>query len=263
MPRSPVRILSCNIRTSHAEDGRDSWENRKDFCVELIVRQSADIICFQEVTRAQLPFLAAALPGYGALSTLDRPVSGEPYNTIFYRADDFRVVSQGAYWLSETPHVQGSKSWDSDCIRYVSWAHLKARDGSAFRVLNTHLDHVSQPARDGQARLLNEDAAAYPPDFPQVLAGDMNADAPNPAIAAFLAAGWQDTYHAVHGVLEPGRTFHEFLGPASTHPQGKIDWIFVRGAFRVTGARIIRDSRDGQYPSDHFFVSADVEPAAR
>jgi endonuclease/exonuclease/phosphatase family metal-dependent hydrolase len=40
---------------------------------------------------------------------------------------------------------------------------------------------------------------------------------------------------------------------------GKIDWIFARGATRVVGAAIIRDSRDGRFPSDHYFVSADVE----
>ncbi len=91
----------------------------------------------------------------------------------------------------------------------------------------------------------------------------MNADAPNPAIGSFRAAGWQDTWDAVHGVLEPGRTFHEFLGPACSDPLGRIDWIFVRGATSVTDARIIRDGRNGRYPSDHYFVSADVEPAAR
>jgi hypothetical protein len=40
---------------------------------------------------------------------------------------------------------------------------------------------------------------------------------------------------------------------------GKIDWIFARGATRVVGAEIIRDSRDDRFPSDHYFVSADFQ----
>jgi endonuclease/exonuclease/phosphatase family metal-dependent hydrolase len=33
----------------------------------------------------------------------------------------------------------------------------------------------------------------------------------------------------------------------------------VRGAVRVTRAEIIDDAQDGRFPSDHYFVSAEID----
>jgi endonuclease/exonuclease/phosphatase family metal-dependent hydrolase len=131
--------------------------------------------------------------------------------------------------------------------------------GKEFRVINTHLDHKSQLAREQQAQLVNEDAAAYPADYPQVLAGDMNSDPGNQAIEIFNQGGWKDTYEAVHGVRDPGFTFHEFLGPGYASSIGKIDWVFIRGRLKAAGAEVIRDCPEGQWPSDHYFILAELE----
>ena len=111
-------------------------------------------------------------------------------------------------------------------------------------------------------------AAVFPPDCPMILTGDMNSDRTNPAIRAFKEAGWRDTYEAVHGPADPGPTVHWFLGPDHMKKtatfdwwpddQGKVDWIFVRGDVKVTDAEIVRDSHDGRYPSDHYFLSANL-----
>jgi len=77
-------------------------------------------------------------------------------------------------------------------------------------------------------------------------------------IKAVLKAGWVDTYQAMHGSLDPGNTFHAFQGPATTSQDGKIDWVFARGAVKTTSAAIITTHDRGRYPSDHYFVSADV-----
>jgi endonuclease/exonuclease/phosphatase family metal-dependent hydrolase len=120
---------------------------------------------------------------------------------------------------------------------------------------------MCQPAREQQARLLVEDARAYPDDYPQVLTGDMNCDASGRAISEFTGGGWIDTYEMVNGAEDPGHTFHEFEGPSHKPDMGRIDWIFVRGAVSARRAEIVRDSRDGRFPSDHYFVSADVSLA--
>jgi endonuclease/exonuclease/phosphatase family metal-dependent hydrolase len=166
------------------------------------------------------------------------------------------LISGGGYWLSESPHVSGSKSWDSECVRLANWVRLEdLSTGNEFRVVNTHLDHVSQVARQNQARLIVEDAAAYPPGYPQILTGDMNCDFSNPAIEIFKAGGWIDTYGAVHGTEDPGYTYHQYLGPGFVSDIGKMDWILMRGSLKARHAEVIRDSRDGRFPSDHYFVS--------
>ena len=176
------------------------------------------------------------------------------------------MISAGGFWLSETPHIAGSVSWDSARPRFVNWVDLRERDsGREFRVWNGHLDHIGQVARERQAQLIVEAANALADDLPQLLTADFNADAANPAIEIIKAGGWLDTYAAVHGPDDPGFTFHAFLGPRfveSRPPEkinGKIDFIFCRGPVKTLAANIIRDSRAGRYPSDHYFGSAEVE----
>ncbi len=39
---------------------------------------------------------------------------------------------------------------------------------------------------------------------------------------------------------------------------GKIDWIFARGGLLPLDSTIVTTHEAGRYPSDHYFVSADV-----
>ena len=254
-----MRVLTCNIRTSGANDGENSWPHRKALCVDVIRSQSPDIIFFQEMTQEQFAYVAASLSGYGTYAMADRPTGPHPKNCIFYRAKAFTLISAGGYWLSETPHVAGSKSWESGHIRLANWVRLAENStGAEFRAVNTHLDNLSQLARERQAGLIVEDSLAYPEEYPQILAGDMNCGCESAAIGVFKAGGWRDTYAAVHGTENAGHTYHSFLGPEHETSTGKIDWIFVRGHARPLAAEVVRDSREGRFPSDHYFVSADV-----
>ncbi|NLF22848.1 MAG: endonuclease/exonuclease/phosphatase family protein, partial [Lentisphaerae bacterium] len=245
-----MKILTCNVRCFGAKDGPNDWSHRKDLCARVIHSRAPDIICFQELWAEQYADLAAAFPGYATFGMFDEPLGSRPMNGIFFRADAFESLVTGGYWLSETPHVPGSKSWESACVRQANWIRLKDRaTGAMFRVVNTHLDHISQPARENQARLIVEDASAYPPDFPQLLTGDMNCDCTNAAIATFKESGWFDTYGKVHGTENPGHTFHAFRGPEYHSAVGKMDWIFAKGALHVLDAEIIKDSEGGRFPS--------------
>jgi len=256
-----MKILTCNIRCFGAKDGKNSWVHRRGLCADVIRAQSPDIICFQEMWRQQFADLSAVFPGFETFAMVDEPVGGHPSNGIFYRRKAFTRASAGGYWLSKRPIVAGSRSWDSACVRLANWVWLEDRStGREFRLVNTHLDHLGQAARENQARLLVEDAAAYPADYPQVLTGDMNVDTRNKAIHILKAGGWTDTYGAVHGTEDPGFTYHGFRGPdyEAESEKGKMDWIFTRGNVRVLDAAVIRDSRKGRFPSDHYFVSATV-----
>ena len=257
-----MRIMTCNIRTSTANDGDDHWERRKSFCVSTILDREPDLFGVQEAQVDQLLFMKAAMNRYDSFGLPDEPGGFHAVNTIFYRRDRFELVTQGGYWMSETPHVAGSRSWESACVRLANWVRLRDREnGCEFRYVNTHLDHRSQPAVEGQARMINEDAAAYPADYPQLLTGDMNANTTHPGIQAMLEAGWTDTYEAVHGEFEPCNTFHKFRGDQHDGSSGKIDWVFCRGKVEVRGAEIVKDSEGGRFPSDHYFISADCEVA--
>jgi endonuclease/exonuclease/phosphatase family metal-dependent hydrolase len=262
-------VLSCNIRYSRARDGDDSWPLRRDLCLRVILGRSPDVICFQEMTDEQFAWLSPRLKGFAFLAPTDAPAGRDPMNAIFYRTGRFTLIAAGAYWLSRTPHVPGTKSWASNCIRMVNWARLAihgAESGTALRrelrVVNTHLDHVSQRARVHQARMIARDCSAYPANFPQVLTGDFNCDHRNAAVRTLLRSGFHDTYEAVHDTRDPFPTFHEFHGREYQSQVGKMDWVMVRGGWDVRSADIVTDSENGRYPSDHFFVAADIVPVA-
>ncbi len=86
----------------------------------------------------------------------------------------------------------------------------------------------------------------------------MNADRVNRAIQKFVEGGWTDTYETIHGAEDPGPTGHRFLGSERAKEKGKIDWIFWRGQVEITAADIINDNENGRYPSDHYFISAEI-----
>lgn len=255
-----MRVMTCNIRTSTADDGEDHWERRKALCVSVILSREPDLFGLQEAHEDQLIYLKAAMTGFASFGLPDEPAGRNAVNTIFYREARFEPVATGGYWMSETPHIPGSSSWDSRCVRLANWIRLKDRhSGHEFRYVNTHLDHISEPAVVGQAGTINEDAAAYASDYPQILTGDMNADVDHPGIQALLAGGWVDTYTEVHGEPNPCNTFHRFRGEQHDGNSGKIDWVFYRGNVSVKGAEVIVDSEGGRFPSDHYFISADCE----
>ncbi len=257
-----LKILCCNIRVDVEVDAKagNGWADRKDLCAEVVYGQHPDVVCLQECKGNQYEDLRRGLvlyDGYGISNTLK---GYNPSNAILFLRSRFDVITAGGHWLSETPHVANSKSWDSNTPRFVNWIHFREKaSGREFRVWNSHFDHIGQKAREEQARMIAEGAAVFPADLPQFFTADCNAAANNPAIAALTGGGWIDTYTAVHGPEDPGNTFHGFIGPKHEAKVGKIDFVFCRGPVKAFSAEVIRDERNGRYPSDHYFVSAEVE----
>lgn len=268
-----IKILSCNVRVPLAEDEKsgDGWEARRQLCGDVIVNQHADVVCLQEARGHQVDELKRRLPAFDAVG-MSLPVREiVQNNAIMYSRDRFELISSGGFWFSEQPHVAGSKGWNTASPRHANWARLRLRNGAGageeFVVWNTHFDHKGQQAREQQARMMVEASAAFDPiGVPQILTGDMNAKLANRAIVTLKEGGWVDTYAALHGPADPGFTFHGFQGERRQAKGGgaKIDWIFTRGEVKPLAAEIIRDGRDGRYPSDHYFLSATLElPSAK
>jgi endonuclease/exonuclease/phosphatase family metal-dependent hydrolase len=113
---------------------------------------------------------------------------------------------------------------------------------------------------------LNDPASDIDPAIPILLTGDFNSTWLGNPIGLLRSAGWKNTYADAFGYAndstdpDPGRTYHAFIGPAYLpQPGTKIDFILRKAGLHATAAEVIRDSRDGRYPSDHYFVSAELE----
>ena len=153
------RVMTCNIRITGLEADAPYpervWENRRDLCVETILSRRPDIICLQEVIYDSYAYLKEKLRGYVpygfAGPEMDPYTEGYHFigkNVIFFRRDRYEFVSAGCYWLSETPLIGGSCSWNTTRARHCNWVRLRdKRSGRELRVLDVHLDHKSDEAR--------------------------------------------------------------------------------------------------------------------
>lgn len=257
-----MRVMTCNIRTSHAPDGENGWNYRGAFCMEVIRAREPSIFAMQEVSHVQFQDFQEAFPDYATYLLRDGSERDTPTNTIFYQRDAFELVSASGYWLSATPHIQGSRAWGSLYVRLANWMRLVERSsGRELRLINTHLDIAGDLARYRQALVIDQDAQAYPDDYPQILTGDMNAYPDSAAIQAYRSAGWQDAWEEVHGDVPAGFTYHGFNGPEFENPDmGRIDYVLLKGPLAASHVEVVRDHNlTGHYPSDHYFVVADVE----
>jgi endonuclease/exonuclease/phosphatase family metal-dependent hydrolase len=264
-PVREVRVMSFNIRYGTADDGENRWELRRGFLVETIRRFSPDLLGTQETLAFQRDYLAEQLTGYAAFGAGrdDGRETGE-MAALFYRADRFEQLDGGHFWLSETPDVPGSKSWDASLTRIATWVKLRDRanaDAPPLVFFNTHFDHRGAIARTHSAELLRHRIESLPPETPVILTGDFNAGEPSPPHTALFGqintvpSRLADTFRALH----PGRgadegTFSRFRADSVGGP--RIDWIGCSLDWQVVSAEIDRTSRDGRTPSDHFPVTA-------
>ncbi|MFO7889156.1 MAG: endonuclease/exonuclease/phosphatase family protein [bacterium] len=259
-----IKVMSFNIRYGTAEDGENHWNNRKTLVYEVIRHYSPDIIGLQEALRVQIDEIKNNIPGYEEIGQGREGGEEGEYSAILYRTKRFDVNGSETFWLSDTPEVP-SKHWGNACIRICTWGHFTDRkSGSAFYLYNTHLDHQSQASREKSVRLIAERIHNRKHPDPFILTGDFNAGEHNPAVRYLTTDEkeqnippvlMKDTYRTLHPEAEEVGTFNGFKGITTGE---KIDYIFAAPETRVLSADIIQMDKDGQYPSDHFPVTAEI-----
>jgi len=253
-----LRLMTFNLRFENDFDGENHWLNRRDFVVETILAYRPDILGTQEGKPSMLGFLSDNLVGYRISADSRFWDDHCQYPTLYYLEDLFSSVEHSEFWLSETPEVHRSKSWDSAFPRMISYARLKIKDsGEYIWVAVTHLDHVSERARIEGAKMIRDWAVQR--QAPKVLLGDFN-DFPGSEVHRVLNkpfGPFSDSWQVVGGGEDQqGFTQHGFSGVPT---KGRIDWILITPEFRVFDATIVRDREAGRYPSDHFPLLVDLE----
>ena len=293
-----IRIGTYNIRNEKCDKNTsNAWDCRKDDLVALIAKIGFDAFGIQEAYPEQVAYIKGRLPQYSAVGEFrneDRK-SGES-SMVFYRTDRFEKLTDGTFWLSETPDMPGSKSWGSAYTRICSWAILKdRRTGKAFCFANAHTDNKSALAREKGALLVVERMReAAPPGTPIVFVGDHNCretDAAAEAVSKHLKDAlyvsetppsgpwrtfngwkWMDAECTIAEALAMPREVRNARagtpGADKTQNGGfewkdlgsRIDYIYVSGGVRVLSHETHGDARPDSrlYPSDHFPVSADI-----
>jgi endonuclease/exonuclease/phosphatase family metal-dependent hydrolase len=251
-PNEGIRLMTFNIRYGAADDGPNSWPNRRELVADLIRREAPDVLAIQEGLAFQLEELAEALLGYRKLGQhRDGGLEGE-FSGLYVRVESVEVLAWGEFWLSATPGTVRSVGWDAALPRMAVWADVSMPgDGNTLRVYGTHYDHRGARARAESSRLLLEHATAGPP---AVFMGDFNAPEEAEPITLFLNRGFRSAVLVSDPNVEIG-TFNGFLDAGGGR---RIDHILVGPEFRIESAAILPAPDGGPWPSDHYPVTAVV-----
>jgi endonuclease/exonuclease/phosphatase family metal-dependent hydrolase len=252
--------MTFNVRQPDQDDGLNGWEYRRDLLVNTILEKDPDVIGTQELFLLQAEYIQQRAPQYEWFGRGRFGNHDDKHVGIFYRKDRLTLTSQGDLWLSETPHVPGSSSWDIIRPRQLTWGTFEASDVGRFHLFNTHFPYraVEHEARLNTARLITDQLGILSPAAPIVLTADFNSPADGDVyrrLGACFRDAWRDAALR-HG---PDGTLNGFGRHMSDR---RIDWILYRGPWRVIDAETVTSSRDGRYPSDHFPVIATFDTTA-
>ena len=252
--------MSFNIRYGTANDGDNRWPLRRDFLVDVMREQTADVVGLQEALDFQIDEIIAALPIYGVIGVGrdDGARKGE-YSAILFRRDRFQVSDAGTFWFSDTPDVVASKSWGTGSRASAPGRGPVDRDGRRSGT-TTSISITSRAVARSAARALRSGStpagSAREPGH-----RDRGSSTPasriRPSPRCSRGARWS-TRSGSSFRTRRCRHLHAFTIPRRDRPE-KIDYVFVPGRPReVVRFRPKSCGRRGTagYRPDHFPVIA-------
>lgn len=258
-----LTVMTFNIRLHTASDSLNAWPYRKDKVASQILFHKVELLGVQEALHDQMMDLQQRLPQfkYTGGGRDDGKTKGE-YSAIFYDTTRLQLLAADMFWLSQTPTVPGSKGWDAAITRIVTWAKFKDRKTKKiFFAFNTHYDHMGKIARRESSTLLLQKVKEIAGTTPSVITGDFNAvptdepiqvlmDQTNPLVLTDSKAISQTPHYGPTGTFNGFKSKEERDEP--------IDYIFLKGKWKVLSHATISQTWGGRFASDHFAVLSKI-----
>jgi endonuclease/exonuclease/phosphatase family metal-dependent hydrolase len=245
-------LISSNIRFDTPHDGANAWPHRRQNLSQLLLAHRPDIIATQEGRFDQLKDLESLLVDYEIVDQHRSWIKERMYPSFYVKKDSFEMLKSEDLWLSETPEVAGSRSFDSAFPRLMTWMKVQPKNSEVnFLVVNTHLDHIKEATRLGQVKVLASEIKRISDGNSRlVIMGDFN-DAPESQVRQILNQEFphlQDAWKLFNKTEESSH--HAFNGECQNG--SRIDWILVDQQATVESCIMEKKMTKGAYPSDHF-----------
>ena len=257
-----MKVASYNIRYDNKNDSLsgNGWAQRSPVITALIRFHDFDIFGTQEGLKHQLDDISNALPQYARYGRgRDDGIDKGEHSAIFYKKDEFTLLSKGDFWLSETPD-KPSLGWDATCCnRICSWVQLQhKKSGKKFFFFNVHYDHQGVIARKESSKLILKKIKEIAGKSPVIFTGDFNGSTSTEWYQTVANSGiLKDTYNEVKFPYANNASFNAF-GKAR-QSNDIIDHIFVTDQFKVIKWGLLTDTYHGKFPSDHFPVMVELK----
>ncbi len=254
-----LTLISANIRFNNPADGVNAWPHRKQYLADLLHGHTPDIIATQEGRSDQLQELLSLLPDFEMIAQHRSWIAERMYPTLFVRKNTFELKYSFDKWLSETPDVAGSKSFDSAFPRLMTGAVLKHKAIlNPLLVVNTHFDHIKPSTRVEQARVLTSEVKKIiKPNDHLILMGDYN-DSPESETRKVIETHFPHLQDAWRLFNTREETSHHGFN-SEINAGSRIDWILVDQEAKVLDSFLDKSHRGDVYPSDHYPVIAKIK----
>lgn len=247
-----VKIVSFNIRCCDDKDGHSIAERAPRLAAALSPID-ADLIGLQEYRPAWEEHIAKYFGENYEIFNVYRDSQKPESTPILWKKDKFTLVDKGCFWLSDTP-LEMSGGWDSiGCKRICEYAILEEKEsGERITFMNTHFG-FSDDCQIKSAKLIYEFSKKIS-NFPTFVTGDFNMT-PESLGYAEMTRHFTDTNSVT--AKNPSPTYHGYA--PEKHPDSLIDFCFVSESVKPLSYKVIDDTFDGKYPSDHYGLVIDLE----
>lgn len=255
-----VRIMTFNVRSDSLFDGKNRWHKRRELVFEVLEKYDCDIIGLQEVTPKMHQDLQKRLVDYEMIGQARTKKWFVEHNNILV-SKRHHILEEETFWLSNHPKKEGSSIWYSVFPRICTTAKIKLQSGELIRVYNTHLDCYLSPARNyGLKKIMTYIKKQQAVEkLPIILMGDFNASPHHRLIKDFIK-GETNTEKLI-AVQEYDQTIYQkaTMGKFKDKEHGMhLDYIFISPEYKAVNTQIIKDNKQGRFPSDHYPLMADI-----
>ena len=253
-------IISSNILFDTEDDCPFRWDNRRELLAETIQAEGPIIVATQEGKRPQLKDLESLLKDFTLIESHRDWIDSRMYPSLFIHKT-LSLINSGDIWLSNTPYISGSSSFESMFPRLCTWAKINIKN-KKYLFINTHLDHIKQTTRHEQIKvLLNEIRKINIENLPMIFTGDFN-EGPEGNVRAELLKHHPNIIDPWIKLNKKEETsYHKNLtvNPPVGFNGERIDWILHDKSINCLGIKLLKHSNNDLYPSDHFPVFANLE----
>lgn len=248
-----LNVISFNVRCCDDVNG-NSIEERAPRLNKVMSGYYADVIGFQEYTPTWNKFIMENLGKEFEIFNIPRSSSDTESTPVLWRKDKFECVKTGYFWLSDTPEVE-SKGWDEiyNCFRMCVYVILEDKESKKrFTFMNTHFG-FGDNGQIKSAKLIDEYCKKIS-SYPTFIVGDFNLNPDTPAYAV-LSELFTDVNTATANDMTT--TYHGYDPQKIT--DAHIDFCFANKDVTPVKQKIMDDTVDGMFPSDHYGLHIELE----
>ena len=236
--------------------------DRQPRVLSLIETYLPDSLGVQECSSAWRSYFDLTLGGIGY-----RRIGADknPKIGILYRVDTVRPVADGSIWLTESPEqLKISEEWgepaDALIERLAMYVVFEViATGERYIHFNTHLetaknDIIQLKQTHVLLEYIKEICEEYG-NIPAVCTGDLNYNSSHAPYGSLTASILADVKYTAADSQGQG-SFNKFIG--ESYAALPIDHVLMTGGFDPKTYRVVYDTFDGAFASDHYAVYADL-----